>query len=263
MKPVLFHIFDFPVYSYSVFVVLAYLAALGYGYLTAHRRGLDTLHVIDVSLWLFIGGIAGARIMFVAVDHKRFLAHPLDALKIWQGGLVFYGGLAGAVIAGFLYLRRKKLEPWPWADLIAPTAMITLAVGRIGCFLNGCCYGKIAPDLPWGVVYPVSHPALGLAQYPVHPAPLYESGAAVIIFAVLALLQARKRFDGQVFWAMVLLYSAARFPLEYFRGDPRGKVLFLSTSQAMAVVGVVAAVVFMAVLSRRSRHQAGREERRS
>ncbi len=253
MRPVLFYVLDFPVYSYSIFAVLAYLAALGYGWVAAGRLGLDRVHVIDISLYLFVGGIIGARLLFVIVDHQRFVKNPLDILKIWKGGLVYYGGFAGAWAAGSWFAIRRKLDYWLWADLVAPSAMIALAIGRIGCFMNGCCYGKVSPDLPWGVVYPPSHPALGLHQYPVHPTPLYESLATALIFIALMILWRRKSFKGELFWAAVIMYSAARFVIEYFRGDPRGRVLMFSTSQFIAILAAAVSVFALALLYHRAR----------
>jgi len=259
MRPVLFHLGSFPIYAYSVFVVLAYLAGLTYGWLEGRRLRLDLTHVADLSLWLFVGGIAGARLLFVVVDYPRFINHPLDILRIWQGGLVFYGGILGAGLSGLLYAKRHRLPRAVWADICGPVAMISLAIGRIGCFLNGCCYGRPAPNLPWAVVYPVSHPALGLAQIPVHPAPLYESLVSFILFGFLVVLSRRKRFNGQVFWTMVGLYSIARFGLEFFRSDPRGSIhaLGLSTSQAISILGLAVSVYYLSRLWRRSRRVAG------
>jgi len=248
MKPVLFHVLGFPVYSYSAFIVLAYALSLTYGIIAAKKLGYEPVHVIDVSMVIFVCGIVGARLLFVIIAHKRFADSPLDVLKIWQGGLVWYGGLLGAVAGAMLFLKFKKLPLWEWADLLAPSAMTTLFMGRIGCFLNGCCYGRIAPDLPWGVTYPMAHPAHGLHQTPVHPAPLYESLAVMLIFIVLVPMLVKKRFQGQVFWSMVLLYSIARFVIEFYRADPRGTILWFSTSQAVGIVGVVLAVAFMLLL---------------
>ena len=258
MWPVLFHIGSFPIYSYSAFVVLAYLACLGYGLWEAKRQKLDPAHVVDVSLWLFGCGMLGARLLFIMIEYPRFLADPREIYRLWNGGLIYYGGLGGAVLGGVYYLKRHGLPLGTWSDFLAPTAMIMLVVGRVGCFLNGCCYGKIAPELPWGVVYPASHPALGLAQYPVHPAPLYESLSALAIVLILVGLSRRRHFPGQVFWSMVLLYSLARFILENFRGDPRGVVpgLGLSTSQGISLAAGSLSIVVLFRLYRRSKREA-------
>jgi len=258
MRPVLFHVAGFPVYSYSVFIVVGYLASLGYALWEARRQRQDPALAVDVSLAMFIAGILGARLLFVLVEYRLFLEQPLEALKLWNGGFIFYGGLIAATLAAVVFMKRRGLAVGFWSDLLAPSAMIALAMGRIGCFLNGCCYGRIAPNLPWGVVFPPSHPALGLAQYPVHPTQLYESAAALLIFLFLVALVPRKTFSGEIFWLMVLLYAAARFGLEFLRGDPRGNVplIGLSTSQAIAAVTFVAAGASLLHLRRRARRQA-------
>jgi len=252
MRPVLFTIFDFPVHSYSVFVSLAYVAGLVYGLRESRRLGEDPVNAIDLSLVLFISGFLGARLLFVVVAHEKFFKSPWDVLKIWQGGLVFYGGLILATVAAVAFIRWRRLGFGKWADICAPVAMIGLAIGRVGCLLGGCCYGKMAPHLHWAITYPVSHPspALGLAQAPVHPTPAYSSLAAFAVFVALMLIKGRKKFDGQLFLVMVALYSAARFVLEFFRGDPRGEVplIGLSTSQTVSVAAFLVSVAVMAWL---------------
>lgn len=242
-----------------MFVVLAYLAGLTYGWREARRMDLDTAIVADISLWLFVGGILGARVLFVIVAYKHFLAAPLDVLKIWQGGLVWYGGLAGGVAAGLIYLRRHALPIVFWSDLLAPMAIIALAVGRIGCFLNGCCYGAPATWLPSCFTYPASHPALGLAQIPVHPVPLYESAACFTIFGFLVWRLRHRRFPGQVFWNMALFYAIIRFGLEFLRFDQRGVVplLKLSTSQTISIAVAVLSVFFLVRLKRKAQGKEG------
>jgi phosphatidylglycerol:prolipoprotein diacylglycerol transferase len=232
---------------------------LAHGYREAKRLGLDPIHVVDLSLVLFIFGIAGSRLFFILLDYKRFVADPREIYRIWNGGLVWYGGLIAAVFAGVIFIKKRGLDLGVWTDLAAPTAMIALVFGRMGCLLNGCCYGKVAADLPWGIVYPVSHPApIGLAQVKVHPAPLYESLAALVITVILVMVSRYKKFHGQVFWMMIILYAIARFILEYYRGDYRGTVTLagLSTSQAVSVVAGLAAVVMLVHLYRRARVEA-------
>lgn len=264
MRPVLFHIGSLPVYSYSAFVVLAYFACLGYGWLEAKRLNQDPIHVIDLSLWIFLSGIAGSMIFFRIVYFERFIADPIEILKIWKGGLVFYGGLIATVLTGLVYMKRNRLPLGLWFDLCAPTAMLCLAVGRVGCFLNGCCYGKFAPELFCAVTYPVSHAALGLARYPVHPTPLYESAGVILIFIFLVWLSRAKHVPGQVFWSMTLAYSILRFNIEFFRADPRGMVpgIGLSTSQAISMVAAPASIFILIWLGRRAAGLKNQEEGR-
>ncbi len=260
MKPILFYVGSVPIYSYVVFMNLAFVAALTYAWIEARRQGMDVLYVAELALVLYIFGLFGARLLYVLVAWEDFSGDFLKIFQIWKGGLVFYGGLIGASAAGVAYILLRKLPLGKWADLLAPAAMVTLMVGRIGCFLNGCCYGKMAPDLPWGVRYPMDHPNLMLAsQVKVHPAPLYESAATALIFGFLLWLMRHKKRDGQVFWVMVLAYGAARFVIEFVRGDYRGTVPYigLSTSQFLSVLGVIAALLFLARSLRMERHITG------
>lgn len=248
MKPVMFQIWGLPVYAYSFFIIVGYIVCLLYGWWQAKKQGLDPVNAIDTSVWIFISGFIGARILYVIVSWRFFLEHPLDIIKIWNGGFVFYGGFFGAIVGALIFMRVRRLPYGIWIDLLTPVAMLCLVFGRIGCFLNGCCYGSFAPDLPWAVTYPPSHASLGLLQVPVHPAPIYESLACLLITVILIVRMPRKRFAGEIFWLMALLYSLARFTIEFFRGDPRGSVPYinLSTSQTISVVTGTTAAVFLA-----------------
>jgi phosphatidylglycerol:prolipoprotein diacylglycerol transferase len=260
LKPVLFYIGSVPVYSYVVFMNLAFVAALTYAWFEAKRQRLDLVYVAELVLVLYIFGLLGARLLYVIVAWEDFSGEFFKLFKIWKGGLVFYGGLIGAVIAGVAYILLRKLDLWKWTDLMAPAAMISLAVGRTGCLLNGCCYGKTAEGLPWGIVYPPDHPSLklGMGQAKVHPTPLYSSISALLIFGLLLYLLRRKKRDGQVFWSMVLAYGVARFVIEFYRGDFRGQVPYigLSTSQFISVMAVMLAAGFLVRLHFKGRYAA-------
>ncbi len=261
MHPVLFNVGHVPIYSYSLFVVLAFFAGFIYAYLEARRLGEDPDKIVDLALYIFISAIIGARVLHVIVDWRRFIHDPVAVFKIWQGGLVYYGGFILAIITCVVFIKYHKLNLGKWADLLAPVAMIALAVGRIGCFLNGCCYGKAAPpDLPWAVVYPPGRLPLHLDGVPVHPTPIYSSITAAIIAVLLILLSRIKRRNGQVVWCMFLFYAAARFVLEYYRADPRGHIqaLNLSTSQAIGVpimIVSLGALIYLEIKSRSSGSQ--------
>tara|TARA_R110002096_G_scaffold77896_9_gene183433 strand:+ start:15652 stop:16557 length:906 start_codon:yes stop_codon:yes gene_type:complete len=173
----------------------------------------------------------GAQAAVVAGERKSMCYPPQDCLavfKFWQGGLTFYGGVLLAAPAGFLYARRRKLGALRAADLLAPALMIALAVGRIGCFLNGCCYGA-QTDSVFGVLFPGN-----LADR--HPTQLYESLFAFGLFVVLrSILRPRLARDGQLFGAMLALYGVFRIALEFVRDDPRGALGPLSTSQLIGL----------------------------
>jgi phosphatidylglycerol---prolipoprotein diacylglyceryl transferase len=251
MSPVLFHLGSFPIYSYSIFIVLGYSIGLAYGWFEVKRLKQDTVHAADISIWLFFAGILGARLLFVLVFPRPFMEDPIEILRIWNGGLVWYGGLLGGGLAGIVYIIKHKLPFWLWTDILGHIIMLQLAIGRLGCYFNGCCYGRPVEDLWCSVVYPVSHPALGLLQVPVHPTPLYSGAACFSIFVFLAILQRFKKFDGQVFLTMLVLYPVSRFIIEFYRNDPRGKLeLFghtLFTSQVISLI--VGSVAFIALFA--------------
>ena len=238
MHPVVFRLGKFVVYSYSLMVVVAFAAGLLYAYYEAKRIGEDTNKVIDLSIYVFISAFIGARLLHVLTEWRIYLHDPVRIFKIWEGGLVYYGGFILAILVIIVYVKAYKLSLPKWADLTAPVAMIELVFGRIGCFLNGCCYGRIAPSwLPWKVTYPSSVMPLELGGIPLHPAPLYESLAAALIAGFLIWRNFHKKYDSEVVWLMVFLYAIARFILEFFRADERGGISFLnlSTSQLISI----------------------------
>ena len=175
-------------------------------------------------------------------DEVRHACYPerdcLEWLKFWHGGLAFYGGFLAAVPVGLWYARRKGLGVWRIADLVSPFIALGLFFGRIGCFLNGCCYGE-ACDLPWAVRFP-GHPVA------VHPTQLYEAAAALAIAALLYfVVRPRKRAHGVVFAGLLVSYGVARFLLEYLRADDRGIFFGLSTSQWISIPAVLAGIYLL------------------
>ncbi len=238
MHPVILEFGRFRIYSYSLMVVLAFFGAFFYAWREAKRLGEDQEKVIDLGILIFLSAFLGARLLHILVNWRVYFSHPERILKFWEGGLVYYGGLILAVLVSVAYIRIRGLNLARWADILAPCAMIALAIGRIGCFLNGCCYGSPAPDwLPWKVVYPKERMPFHLQGVPLHPTPIYSSITAGIIAGILIWRSRHKRFEGELFWLMLFLYSVARFFLEFVRADPRGRipVLSLSTSQAISV----------------------------
>ncbi len=175
--------------------------------------------------------------------------HPprdcLAALKFWQGGLTYYGGLLLAIPGGLWYAHRKGLGAWRSADLAAPFVMLGLFFGRIGCFFNGCCYGA-ATDSRVGVKFP-GH------AHAVHPTQLYEAAGVLVLFAVLFwVIQPKKRGHGEVFGWLLVLYGVMRSILEIYRADPRGSLGPLSTSQLISIPLVALGVFLVARIRRRA-----------
>jgi phosphatidylglycerol:prolipoprotein diacylglycerol transferase len=246
----------FTLHTYGALLAVAFVVGLWVANRQARRAGLDAARVTDLAIWVLIGGLVGAKLMLIAVDWRHYLRTPGELWSVLQSGGVFYGGLLGGLLVAFLYARRHRLPAWPTADVLAPGLAAGHAIGRLGCFAAGCCWGRPA-DVPWAVTFtdPYAARAVGTPMdTPLHPSQIYESAAAALVFLFLLWLSRRKRFQGQVTLAYLASYSVLRFGLEYFRGDPdRGRWLggWLSTSQLIAVALLVAAALLWPRLRRR------------
>ena len=204
------------------------MVAIGFlaGLWTAGRRallvGISSEKIVDLGPWLIGGALLGARTLYVMSYWKEaFAGRPLlEIFAIWKGGLVFYGGLIGATLAGILYARLRKLPVWKVADIVAPSIALGHVFGRIGCLLNGCCYGR-ACSMPWAITFPAGHEThpVGQPAIPVHPTEVYDSLLNLCLYFGLAWQFRRKRFDGQVFGTYLVAYALLRFFVEMFRGD--------------------------------------------
>jgi len=254
MYPELFRIGNFPINTYGVFLAIAFLCAILIAVRLARRDGLPGEKIYDLSLWMLLAGLIGSKILmlFTEPDYREnpSLFLSLDFLR--SGG-VWYGGLLGAVLAGYFLMKRYKLPWWKTADACAPGIAIGNFFGRQGCFAAGCCWGK-PTTLPWGVKFTeAGHQITGVPiDAHLHPTQLYESFAMLLVFLFLFWLHKRKRFDGQVILAYALLYSAIRFSIEFVRDDPRGDVFGLtsltglSTSQLISlVIGIWALILLI------------------
>lgn len=217
MHEVAFSLGALKVHWYGILVVAGFIAGLW----TASRRGLrDGLaaeSIADLCLWLMIGAITGARIWHVVAYWQEAYSHQpwWEVFAIYHGGLVFHGGLIGASLATVFYTRAHRLPLWKVADALAPSIPLGHAFGRVGCLMNGCCYG-LPTQAPWAVHFPPAHVTGGAG---VHPAQLYEAGLNLALFGALAWQYRRKTFDGQVFALYLLAYAVVRFVVEFFRGD--------------------------------------------
>jgi phosphatidylglycerol---prolipoprotein diacylglyceryl transferase len=209
----------FPIHWYGVMVAIGFAAGLWTASRRALRSGIAPEQILDLGPWLILGAIVGARTLYVvSYWHESFAGKGLgEIFAVWNGGLVYYGGLIGATLASSLYLWRQKLPFWKVADAVAPSIALGSMFGRIGCLLNGCCYGR-ACDLPWAIRFPPGN-ALNAPTYPVHPTEIYDSLLNLGLYAALAWLYRRKKFDGQVLAVYLVAYALLRSFVEMFRGD--------------------------------------------
>lgn len=254
MRPILFHIGSYGVHSYGVLLMLAIVLSVWRAYGAARRRkARDSSYpispddVLDVTIWIVAGIVIGARLLFVAVDWGDYAGHPLDILRVWNGGLSFHGGLIGVIIALILFALRRRIPFLTLADLIAPSAMLGYAVGRIGCFFNGCCYG--APtNMPWGVRFNDD----GVWTVPSHPTQLYSTLLSLVFFGVLVWMERRSRFPGQISFFYILFSAVERFIMEIWRADvtSSGGAFGLTEVQWLCVAMAIVAFAALAILRR-------------
>lgn len=253
MHPILFEIGHWPVYAYGVLLAIAYLAALQLAVVRARRAGLDAARIMDLGIYLIIAALAGAKLMLVVVDFAYFRENPRELLSLVRAGGVFYGGLIGAFAVGLVLVRRYRLPVWASADMYAPGIALGHVIGRLGCFLAGCCYGT-PTSRAWGVTFTDVAAAANVGTpigVPLHPTQLYDAGAELLILLALLAFERRGRpFPGRTFWLYILLYAISRFVVEIFRGDPRGMVAGLSTSQFVSLLLLPVALVMLIRLRR-------------
>jgi phosphatidylglycerol:prolipoprotein diacylglycerol transferase len=247
MFPILFRWGPITLHTYGALAAAAFLLGAWIARSEARRRGVSPELIGDGLLVLLGAGILGARLLYVLFHISEYAAAPWDAFKIWQGGLVWFGGVLAAVPAGAWYFRRRGLSPLTAADLLAPAIALAHAVGRLGCFAAGCCYGR-ACDAPWAVTYrsPESLAPMGL---PLHPSQLYETLLNLALFAGLRILGRRDSFrpgTGRSTGLYLIGYGVIRLLVEFTRADDRGPALvgLTATAWIATLLTLVGAALF-------------------
>jgi len=242
MHPILFHIGGINIYSYGVLVATGVLAGLWYASKRAPRAGLDPDKVWNMGIYTVLVALLLAKVWLILSDCDYYVANPLDifSLNTFQSGGTFYGGIVGAILMIVLYSYFQKMPLLPVMDTIVAGLPLGHAIGRLGCFAAGCCYGK-PTTVAWGVVF--TNPAAAqLAGTPLgvhlHPTQLYEAAAEFLNFLILVWIGKRQRFTGQIIATYFLLYGVERGTIEFFRGDPGRTMMFHDTVSLMQIVSV-------------------------
>ncbi len=252
MHPILFRFGPLTIHTYGFLVAAGFLLGLGLAARQARKEGILPDKIVDLGFYILLAAIIGSRLFFILINYNYYIKNPLAIFKIWEGGLVFYGGVLLALPTAVWYIKKNNLDLWNTADIFAPPLAIGHAIGRLGCFSAGCCYGKPAEDLPWAVTFldPESLAQIGI---PLHPTQLYESAGEFINFLILITLRKRQSFKGQLFWAYLLIYSVIRFTVEFFRGDEVRGFLFgnISISQGISVLMFLGAIAGLVVFRKR------------
>jgi phosphatidylglycerol:prolipoprotein diacylglycerol transferase len=209
--------------------------------------------LMDLGIWIIISALVGAKFLLLIVEGQIRLEHRRRDEPARSGG-VFYGGLIAAVVVALWYLRRHRMPMWTTTDVFAPGIALGHVIGRMGCLFAGCCFGR-PTDLPWAITFHDRYAAENVGtplNIPLHPTQLYEAGAELLILGFLLLLERRGRaFPGRTFWSYMLFYGVSRFIIEFYRGDSRGMIGALSTSQFVSVLIVPLSLIMLFILSRR------------
>jgi len=265
-----------PVHTYGILVAGGFLVAMTLAARAAERAGLSREKVLDLSFGILVAAMIGSRALFIVVNWDEYAHDLLGIFEFWKGGLVFYGGFIGAVLFSIWYMRRNRMSFFPYADALAPTVAVGQALGRLGCFSAGCCWGGACDvHYPLAARFPPDSLAyqsqaanhLIAAGAPttiaIHPTQLYEALGCALIFLFLTWWRSRKRFHGELLALYLMLYAPLRALVETFRGDEeRGRVFNflggfarhawwnLSTSELISV-GIFAAGVAIWLLQSR------------
>ena len=257
MQPIAFQLGPITVHWFGICIAAAFLVGMWTAVRRAPRIGVPGEIIADLVVpWLLIGGVIGARAMFVVTYWKdEFVGKPWwEIFMIQRGGLVFYGGLIGSSLAVILFAFIKKLSLWKLADILAPSIALGSMFGRIGCLLNGCCFGR-ACEMPWAIRFPHDHATGG---QPVHPTQIYDALLNLALYLGLAwLFRNRRKFDGQIFAVYLMCYAVTRSTVEFFRGDYSDGHLHNGFTPAhLLSVGIfVAGAILFAVLKQRPKVQ--------
>jgi phosphatidylglycerol:prolipoprotein diacylglycerol transferase len=262
MRPVLFEIpiLGVPLLGFGTMMALALYASYALATWRARRVKLDPQIYTDLGIIFALGGVIGARLFFV-LQHREAIGSVLDFFKFWQGGIVFYGCILGGTVGFLAYWARRRFPFRAAIDVLAPSLAIGIAVGRFGCFLNGCCYGDVC-DVRWAVQFPAGSlawvdqvrtgllPAFAARSLPVHPTQLYAVLDGLLLLGLLSAYYPLRRRDGEVMALLAVTYPVSRFLIEILRDDEQAFVAGLTISQGISILLFLIGAAFWYYLSR-------------
>ena len=246
MHQYLFFVGDFPIRAYGLILSLSIILATGVAYFLAKQDGRWHNHIVDIGIYSGIAGIVGARLWDVFFFDWAYYSHHLSEIfYVWQGGMAIQGGIVFGVGAGIIYAKRHKIDILALADIVAPAIILGQAIGRCANLLNGDAFGA-----PTGSNFGIIYPETTLAYHtygvqPLWPAEVWEGQIDFVIFALLLIFRAFPHAKGQAFSLYIMLYSLARFGLEFLRGDYANPVFLSFTSaQTTSLVAFILALIF-------------------
>ena len=263
MRQILFEVpgLGLKIFGYGLMLFFAFLGSMHLAARRARREGLDPEVIYDLALWVFVGGLVGARAFYVFQYWGTKVHGFWDIFRIWEGGIVLYGSIMGGAATFLLYRWLRPFPLRPMLDVVAPSLAFGIAIGRLGCFLNGCCYGDTC-DLPWAVRFPRLSPPWdaevarnlippsALQSLPLHPTQLYSTLDGLILVALLTAYYPLRRRDGSVMGLLMLTYPITRFLIERLRDDEGAYFAGMTISQAISVGLFLGGLVYVFALSR-------------
>ncbi|OGC42034.1 prolipoprotein diacylglyceryl transferase [candidate division WOR-3 bacterium RBG_13_43_14] len=250
MRPILFQIGGLGLPSYGLMLVISFLVAFFIVRRSAKRFDISPVIIENLAFYLMLGVIIGGRLLYVIFHWQQFGQDLFGIIRLWEGGMMFYGGFIGGAIASIIYLRKVKIPILLLGDLISPSIALGEFFTRIGCFLNGCCFGKPS-DLPWAIQFPSSCVAgkSPVGQFHLHPTQLYTSVFSLLLFLFLQRQLMSKHRNGEAFAFYLILSGAFRFGIDFIRDyEDLGNLLI---NQFIAIGLVVAGIILYVIVTRR------------
>lgn len=239
MRPVLIKFDGFGIPSYGTMLVISFIVALFLVKRSAKKYAISPIIIENLAFWIMVGVIIGGRILYVLFHLKEF-SDFVSIFEIWNGGMMFFGGFIGAFLAGLLYVRKEGLDVLLLADIVSPAIALGEFFTRIGCFLNGCCFGR-PTSLPWGVRFPPNSFAdIAGLDCPLHPTQLYSSLFGLLLFLFLQQMLNRGYRRGRVFSLFLIFYGGFRFGIDFIRyyEDLPNFIINQAISLTVALIGV-------------------------
>ncbi|WP_456455869.1 prolipoprotein diacylglyceryl transferase [Thermovibrio sp.] len=236
MHPILFKLGPITIYTYGVMVALGIFFGSLILVKLAEKEGIKKEDITDTAFWSVVAGLIGARLFFFIYNPEY--AKPLyRVLFIWEGGLVWYGGVIFGGLTALYFIRKRQIPLWKFADIVSIALSVGLGFGRIGCTMAGCCYGKVC-HAPFALIFKNPHSAapLGVPLYPTQP---ISSAANFLIAGILYLIYRRRKFPGEVFGFYLILYGVFRFLIEFWRATPKEIMGTFSNNQIISIIMVL------------------------
>jgi len=256
MHSVCFKIGWLPIHWYGVMLATGFLAGLINWTLLGRKEKKDFNFCSDLLFWIMVSGILGGRLAYVLSNIEYYRNNPISAIFVWEGGLIYYGGFIGAAIAVFVFAKLRKQHLLTLYDFVIVSVPLAHVFGRIGCFLNGCCHGRIYDGF-LTIKYPAKSPAWWTQIYdekitrfsssslPVIPVQLYEAALNLALYLILVFAYRHKKHEGSTTAIYFLLYPFARFWLEFLRGDERMTWMGLSVAQLVSIILILIGIILL------------------